>query len=165
MDETDAILTADDEGKPKSRGGAPRSNRNALRHGLRSVRSPAGCLYIDQQLASFRRHLEDAIIATHGEVSIHHSAVVLAALRTAGHAMKAGHWLRQSWAELSWEERLKFDRETADYMSKFERHIASLKLEQEASDGAKGLLGTFEALHRDNESPPFPQDDPASPSP
>lgn len=163
MEETDAELTPEVAGKP-NRGGAPRDNRHALRHGLRSIRSPADCLYIDQQLASFRRHLEDAIIATYGAVSIPHSAAVLSALRHAGHAMKAGHWLRKSWGELSWKERLEFDRATADYMGKFERIIASLKLEQDASDAGKGLFGTFEALHRASEPTSTPQDDAASPS-
>lgn len=55
--------------KSVAKTGAPRGNRNSYRHGLYSPRGPKGTMYTDRAANEFRRHLEDQVLAVHGEIS------------------------------------------------------------------------------------------------
>ena len=80
-------VTADPIATGKSKGGAPKGNQNARRHfaryGLFMPRSPKGSQYIDRAVSTFRRHLEDCLMAEHGEISIHDSCLIDSASQAA----------------------------------------------------------------------------------
>lgn len=63
------LVPAAPEAPAKSKGGAPAGNRNSYRHGLYSPRGAKGTLYVDRAANQFRRHLEDQVLAAHGEIS------------------------------------------------------------------------------------------------
>ena len=83
----------------KSKGGAPKGNQNARRHfaryGLFMPRSPKGSQYIDRAVSTFRRHLEDCLMAEHGEISIHDSCLIDSASQAARVALSELQELRE----------------------------------------------------------------------
>jgi hypothetical protein len=60
----------------RSKGGAPAGNRNSYRHGLYSPRGPQTTIHVDRAANKFRRHLEDQVLALHGEISTLAAALI-----------------------------------------------------------------------------------------
>ena len=114
-------------GKSKKRG-APKDNRNNMRHALRSGRLPKDAKYIEHRLNQFRRFLEDAVVAIHGKVSIHHAAAIQTSMRWERHACLAHRWLVKQWEELKPEQRLHFSREIAKASTERDKALKDLEL-------------------------------------
>ena len=76
-------------------GGAPKNNRNRMRHGLTAAKLPAGCQYIEHRVGQFRRQLESEIIECHGEITILSAALVQSAVRHETRAKLLQRWLRE----------------------------------------------------------------------
>jgi hypothetical protein len=114
---------------PKQRTpGAPRGNRNALRHGLKSGQFPKDAKFIEVRLNVVRRNLEDAVVRTHGSVSEEHACYIQTAIRWEGHAAKAQRWLTKEDKNLTVSEKLQFSREIATASANRDRAISMLEL-------------------------------------
>jgi hypothetical protein len=110
------IATTAPDAAVKSKGGAPAGNRNSYRHGLFSPRGPAGASYIDRAAGKFRRHLEDQVLAVHGEIS----TLAASLIQTAAEAA------RTALAELS-ELRELIDADKLDPQHRTAKRAAALK--------------------------------------
>jgi len=100
---------SDHESSHRNRGGAPRQNRNAMRHGLRSSRSPAGLGDVDRQAQAWRRRVEDEFFAKFGrEPNPREALLILAATNHVKHARKAARWAREQHDKLSHSERMSY---------------------------------------------------------
>jgi hypothetical protein len=82
------------QGEPRAKRtpGGQRGNRNAMRFGFRSPRSPAR--YIDGSCDQLRRSLEDAVCSVGGSVSIREADIINAAARHEAAAQKVYAALR-----------------------------------------------------------------------
>lgn len=89
------IAVTDNSVTPQDRGGAPIGNANALKHGLRCGRLPAGCGHIGNAISMFRRTLETESLSVHGELSILHRALINSACRHEQRAQLLQRWLRK----------------------------------------------------------------------
>jgi len=118
-------------GKP-GRSGAPRENRNALRHGLRAGALPADCKYIEVRLNGFRRQQEDSAMAVRGEVTLQDAANIQTCLRWERHAYLAQRWLNKQYDELKPTDRLSFSREVARASAERDKSLKMLGLDKEA---------------------------------
>jgi len=112
----------------RKRGGQP-DNRNHLRHGLLAGKMPDDCKYLECRLNKFRRTLEDALIATKGEVSIVDAAMISTCLKWERHGGLALRWLRLGYQEMKSVERLTFSREIARASTERDRALAMLHLD------------------------------------
>ena len=114
-------------GKP-GQSGAPKGNRNALRHGLKCGKCPPDAMYIEHQVNSLRRQLEDAVLAQHGEVSLVHAGIIQTSCKWEKHGALATRWLRLKGDQLKPTEVLQFSREIARASSERDKAIAALDL-------------------------------------
>jgi len=89
----------------KDKGGAPKENRNAYRHGLYSPRGPKGSRTIDRAAGTFRRHLEDCTLAAFGEISVLHASLIQTASEAARVALAEFRELCTDHDKLSTTER------------------------------------------------------------
>lgn len=110
------------------RSGAPKDNRNNMRHGLKAGKLPADAQYIEHQMNALRRQLEDAVIATKGEVSLTDAAHVQTAIKWERHGALALRWLRVDGENLKPVERLTFSREIARASAERDKAIAAMDL-------------------------------------
>jgi len=117
-------------GKP-GRSGPVRENRNAIRHGLKAGKLPKGCQYIEIRLNSFRRQLEDSVMAAKGEVSLLDAAAIQTCLKWERHGCLAQRWLRLKETELKPNDLLQFSREIARASTERDKALATLELEAE----------------------------------
>ena len=115
----------------KGRSGAPKENRNALRHGLKGGNLPKDAKYIQHRLNGFRRQLEDHVLELRGEVSIVEAATIQTILRWERHASLALRWLNKSADSLTAMERLHFSREIARASTERDKSLRELKLDKE----------------------------------
>lgn len=89
-------------------GGAPKGNRNALRHGLRCSTMPDGSRDIEGDLSRFRKEIEDRVLAERGSVSVEDSDVINSAVRAERRARLADRHLMRGWESMTNVERLRF---------------------------------------------------------
>ena len=134
------------ENKPekaeKRRRGAPPGNRNGrgnLRHGLRAGSLPADAKFIENRLNSFRRQLEDAVLAVKGEVSIPDAACIQTAIRWERHACLAQRWLTKAYDEMKPTDRLTFSREISRASAERDKALRLLGLDTEQETPWAGL--------------------------
>jgi hypothetical protein len=120
--------------------GPPRGNKNALSHGLSSGRLPKGCSSIGASVNAMLRALETATLKAKGEVSIVDAALIQSACRWERHSQLAARWLRLAFAELTYDERLRYSRETARASSERDKAIGALRLDGVAWGPALGML-------------------------
>jgi len=113
----------------KGRRGAPRDNRNNMRHGLRGSKLPKGCKYIEHRVNALRRQVEDALMATKGSISITDAAAVNSILKWERHGLLAAHWLRHQVDTLSALERLKFSEAIAKASDNRDKALRSLGID------------------------------------
>jgi hypothetical protein len=116
------------------RSGPPKGSRNHLRHGFYAGKLPPNCLYIEHQLRSLRRQLEDAVIAARGEVSILDAANIQTAIRWEQHIALARRWLRIRGDKLKPMEQLQMSREMAKGSSERDKALAALKLDRDTHE-------------------------------
>ncbi len=117
-------------GKP-GRSGAPKDNRNALRHGLRGGMLPKDCKYIEFRLNKFRRTLEDAVLAAKGVVGLTDAALIQTCLRWERHSALAQRWLRVQGDKLSTSDKLRFSEAIAKGSDNRDKAVEKLKLDTE----------------------------------
>ena len=129
--------------KKKQKGGkaGTHSTRfNALRHGLASGQLPKGCTWVSAMLSRLRRALEEAVIASKGEVSLMDACFVSTAIRWERHAALAQRWLRIT-ESLTVEQQLAFSREIAIASTNRDKSIERL--------GIQNGQDVLAALYRD----------------
>ena len=117
-------------GKP-GKSGAPRDNRNALRHGLKGGQLPRDAKFIEWRLNAFRRMLEDTVLETRNKVSITDAAHIQSAYRWERHALLAQRWLTKQYDELKPADKIKFSEAVARASDCRDKAIAALKLDRD----------------------------------
>jgi hypothetical protein len=113
----------------RGRSGPAKGNANAMRHGMRGGKLPAGCQYIEQRVNSLRRQVEAAIVEAKGEIGIVDAAAVNSILKWERHGLLAAHWLRKEADKLSAADRLRFSEAIAKASDARDRNIRSLGLD------------------------------------
>lgn len=113
----------------KSGRGAPVANANAIRHGLRSLRWPAGTERAQRENNYFRRQLEELAFAVSGEVSVTVAMAINEAVEHEKVRQLCARWLRIGFSELSASERMAYLRLGADAATKRNAAIQKLKLD------------------------------------
>ncbi len=129
----------------KGRSGAPRENRNAMRHGLKAGSLPKDAKYIEIRMNVIRRNLEDAVIQCRGDVSIEDAAYIQTALRWERHAALAQRWLTKQYNKLKPMEQLKFSHEIASASAKRDTAISMLQLDEEPTTVIDALYARLPA--------------------
>jgi hypothetical protein len=127
----------DEQTSPADRhkGGAPAMNGNRISHGRYSLRLgalPKGCGHIRRSIASLRRQLEQAIVATRGEIDLPSAALVQTACRHERHAQLAAKWLRDHAADLAPTDALAISRDIARASADRDKAILALGLKPAA---------------------------------
>jgi hypothetical protein len=117
------------KGQHEKPNGAPKENRNAMRHGLRAGQLPKGAKFIEHRMNAMRRQLEDAVIAAKSEISLQDAANIQTCIKWERHGALAQLWLRKKSSELKPNELLNFSREIADASDKRDKAIERLKLD------------------------------------
>jgi hypothetical protein len=115
-------------------------NRNALRHGLKSGKLPAGCQYVENRLNAFRRQLEDQILALRGEITLLDAANIQTAIRWERHGCLAQLWLRMAGTKLKPMDQLNFSREIARASTERDRALERLSLVKDTTQDAIDAL-------------------------
>mgnify|MGYP000920182634 CR=1 FL=1 len=129
--------------------GAPVGNTNALKHGLRTKRLlPLGDLgkgykLVERSLRAFRRSLEAAVIARHGEITLTLGAIICTAMRCEQSCQLSQRALRDA-GKLTPSERLSFHRELRLASEQRDRNIRLLGLV--ASEDPLAALGVLDAV-------------------
>ena len=108
---------------------APVGNANAQRHGLRSVRLPAKCRYLELAAFRIRRELEDACIERFGKVDIRSAALIQSVGRHEIRASLAARWLRLEGDRLSIDQRIALLKEIGTATNSRDKSIDALALE------------------------------------
>lgn len=98
---------------PGTGAGAKPGNRNAVRHGLKGSKLPAGCQFIENRVNGLRRQVEDAVFELKGEINFLDAAAINSVLKWERHGTLAAHWLRKECNNLSPSDRLRFSAEIA----------------------------------------------------
>ena len=124
----------------KGQSGAPKDNRNGLRHGLKAGKLPLNCKYIESQINSLRRQLEDALMEARGEVSLTDAATIQTVCKWERHGALALRWLRLEQENLKPVERLTFSREIARASAERDKSIACLDLDKRETITLSGYL-------------------------
>jgi hypothetical protein len=120
-------------GKP-GRSGPRERNQNATRHGMRGSKLPPGCKYIELQVNSLRRQIEEAVMAAKGEITITDAAAINSILKWERHGKLANHWLRKECDKLSASDRLRFSEAIAKASDYRDRNIRLLGLDRDQHD-------------------------------
>lgn len=116
----------------KGRSGAPKGNDNAARHYLKAGKLPPKLQYVEHRINALRRHLEDEVTTTKGEVSITDAAAINSACKWERHGLLAQHWLRHEAETLSAGDRLKFSEAIAKASDNRDKNIRALGLDRDA---------------------------------
>jgi hypothetical protein len=160
MTDTPDTLTTDAETTETetSKGGAPKGNRNSIRHGLRASSLPPGCSYLDGQLRSLRKGLRREIKRQHGDISLVHEASLQSALRHETRALLAARWLRIGGDELPLEQRLSLLAAISTATDARDRCLKLLRLDR---DGTRDILATLYSPTAidDDDAPDEPEND------
>lgn len=120
---------ASDTHHDSGKSGPPKQNRNSMRHGLRSSRSPKGSTDLDRQAAAFRRTIEDEFISYHGrEPNTREAALLLSASLWYLHSRKAGRWAAAEHEKLTNSERVSYSEAQARAMESCARALEKLGL-------------------------------------
>jgi len=131
-----AMSEMDKKGTGKGAKGAQADNRNSVRHGLTAGKLPKGCQHIENTLNSFRRQVEDLVLAAKGSVSMGDAAAIQTALRWERHGALALRWLTKRGDELKPLDQLAFSREIAKASTERDKALASLGLNKSAVHNA-----------------------------
>lgn len=134
-------ITADPKTpEEQSRGGAPKGNRNATRHGLRATNLPKGCIYLQGQLVSFRRIIRNDLVTKYGRTSNYQEAVLQSAVRHETRAVLAARWLRKEAHNLEVDKRLALLREVGNATDSRDKCLRELGLDDDGFDNAIDVL-------------------------
>ena len=124
-----------DTAKPvKGKRGAPKGNRNGIRHGLTAGKLPLDCAHVEHNCGALRRQLEDAVMVARGQVTLLDAANITTAVKWERHGQLALRWLRVSGEKLKPTDQLTFSREIARASTERDKAIALLKLDRDTKD-------------------------------
>lgn len=118
----------------RKRTGAPKGNTNAIRHGMRGSKLPAGCKYIENRVNALRRQVEEVLLEVKGEIGIIDAAAVNSILKWERHGLLAAHWLRTQIDVLSASDRLRFSEAIAKASDNRDKAIRSLGLDRDRTE-------------------------------
>lgn len=124
----------------QTRMGAPRNNRNHMRHGLSASKLPSGCQYLENRLNAFRRQLEDLCIQAKGEISMIDAANIQTAMKWERHAGLCERWLRLEGNNLKPADKINFSREIAKASTERDKALKALELDRDAKRDALTIL-------------------------
>lgn len=127
---------------PPGKRGAPKGNRNALRHGLKGGQCPPGAEYIENRVNVLRRNLENAVLDAKGSIGIVDATAVNSALKWERHGLLAQHWLRKQSETLTPTECLKFSEAVAKASDARDKAIRQLNLDRDDNDRIINALYT-----------------------
>lgn len=128
------------EESQQKRRGAPRNNRNHMRHGLSAGKLPKGCAHIENSLNAFRRNLEDLVMELKGEITISDAANIQTAMKWERHGALAHRWMRLEGNDLKPLDRLAFSREIAKASTERDKALKALELDRDAKRDALTIL-------------------------
>lgn len=131
---------SDKPGQSGKRGGAPRENRNHLRHGLCSGKLPSGMSYVTKVASQFRKALENATLAAHDQIDVAKAATIAAAMIWFIHGAKARRWAEKHDDDFTHDQRLAFSREEAKAADMIAKHIRDLNLDTAPGANPFGTL-------------------------
>jgi hypothetical protein len=109
-------------------------NQNATRHGMQGTKLPKGCKYIEIRVNVLRRQMEQAVLATKGEIGIVDAAAINSILKWERHGLLASFWLRKEIDKLSAADRLRFSEAMAKASDNRDRNIRALGLDRDKAD-------------------------------
>jgi len=110
--------------------GAPKENRNRLRHGLHASGGlPPECRNVAKSVGAYRRALENTLLAERGGIGPVEAGLIASAARWERYSLLAARWLREHYAELTPDQRLKFAGETARAATNRDAAVGKLKLD------------------------------------
>lgn len=136
------------------------TNRNALRHGLRSGQLPSGAGYIVRITRELRASIEDAVASRNdGSVSLYHASLINSAIRWERHALLCQRWLRLEADKLNPDQRLAYSRESARASAERDKCLRLLGLDR--SD----LEAQIDQLYRQPWPAPAPPPATSAPEP
>ena len=128
---------------------APPMNRNRTRHGLCAGRLPKGAAYVKRTCDGLRRAIEAEVLARHGELSLHHAALIQSAIRWERHALLVQRWLRLDCDRMDMATRLAYSRDIARASAERVKCLTALRLDR---DRSRDILATLYAPHREPET-------------
>jgi len=114
-----------------NKGGAPKANRNALRHGMRSGELPKDCKDIEIFINKLRRNVEDAVLASKGKISVTDAGLINTAIKWERHSALAHRWLTRQYKKLKPTEQLQFSKEVATASDKRDAALEALYLDED----------------------------------
>jgi hypothetical protein len=121
-----------------SKGGPPKGNRNAIRHGLSTSKLPKGAIYIEKACHKFRLNLENAVLEARGEITLIDASAIDTATKWVRHEKLCARWLRLKADTLSPDNLLKFSRDMAKASTERDKAIRLLKLEKKEENPYDG---------------------------
>ena len=124
----------------KGASGAPKTNGNAIRHGLKAGQLPRDCKYIEYRLNAFRRMLEAAVLEARGAVTINDAALIQTCLRWERHAALAQRWLVKAGDTLKPADKLTFSREIGRASAERDKALLNLKIDRDTNDNVLDAL-------------------------
>lgn len=111
-----------------NKAGAPKGNRNALRHGMRSGELPKDCKDIEINVNKLRRNIEDAVLKSKGQISVTDAGLINTAIKWERHSALAHRWLTRQYKKLKPSEQLHFSKEVATASDKRDAALEALGL-------------------------------------
>lgn len=122
-----ALATTEKPAKQKRKGGAPKGNGNAIRHGLRGVRGPKGDRYIDSNVFEYRRELEAEVLDRYGKISVQHAEIIQTACEALRHSWRCNRWLKKDFDGMSHDSRRQYSRDALDALELRNKLTARLR--------------------------------------
>jgi hypothetical protein len=118
--------------KQRPKGGAPFSNRNATKLGLRGFIAtgslPKGASWIRRVLGEYSRSLLEAVLAVHGSVGLYETALVQSATRLEAECLLSGRWLKLDYDSLTVMQRVELRRSISAASQQRDRILERLGL-------------------------------------
>lgn len=131
------------DGMPK--GGAPKGNQNAIRHGLYSPRLAKGLSYPDKRANQFRREVEAAVLDVKNEISLLDAALIHSAAECQKLAYKNRYHAREleQAGKLTPDLILRFDEQYRKILDARDAKLKALGLDKtdQGQDALAALYG------------------------
>ncbi len=109
-----------------SKGGAPKANTNAMRHGLNCSTLPKGCRGIERQVAKLRSEAERAARADGRDLGLLELARINLACRWHAHGLLAARWLRLHVETMDHDQRLAYSREVVKAAAERDKALSGI---------------------------------------
>lgn len=139
---------------PKNRGGAPRGNSNARKHGMRSKhvftlpklgKADATVYWHANKL---RAVLTEEVKKKHGKLSTYQKGMIATVVRLEVHGGLAARWLRSEGDKMTAADRLKFSKEIVRASEAKDRVLKRLGLGRDIEEGTED---PWASIYSDND--------------